>query len=328
MQPKGGPRLLVTDRDGAVYLEHARIHVEDGRVIYHIEDDEHRREFNIPHVNLAVLFIGQGTSITQDAMRLLAEEGVHVSVTGPGGTPIHYGSLTTYTATRHFREMLPIYQSQDLSLVAAKVVMRERVERMRTIGGKLCQRALKGADPSKINQRGKDFIGRLSECKSISEILGAEGAYTKACYKLFADLSGLSKKEEFRRDAGAGGGGPSAGKDLSGRINRFIDHGNYLCYGMAGAALWALGIPPHMPVFHGKTRAGGLVFDLADSFKDAFVLPLAFGMLFRSKERDQEKCFREQVITAFQDRSVLAEAIGTMDRMLEACRMEAPKTDA
>ena len=84
MQPKGGPRLLITDREGALYLERARIHVEGGRIVYHIADDEHRREYNIPHVNLAVLFVGQGTSITQDAMRLLGEEGVDLLLGGLG----------------------------------------------------------------------------------------------------------------------------------------------------------------------------------------------------------------------------------------------------
>lgn len=87
---------------------------------------------------------------------------------------------------------------------------------------------------------------------------------------------------------------------------------------MAGAALWALGIPPHMSVFHGKTRAGGFVFDLADSFKDALVLPLAFA-LAREKDTDEaESIFRGRLINAFDDREVLKLAIATVDRMLEA----------
>jgi len=94
MQFKGGPRLLATDREGALYLERARVKVEGNRIVYYIVDDEHRRKYNIPHVNLAVLFIGQGTSITQDALRLLGEERVHLAVTGTGGSPLHLGSLT------------------------------------------------------------------------------------------------------------------------------------------------------------------------------------------------------------------------------------------
>jgi CRISPR-associated protein Cas1 len=320
MQPKGGPRLLVTDREGALYLERARIHVEGDRIVYHIADDEHRREYNIPHVNLAVLFIGQGTSITQDAMRLLGEEGVHLAVTGTGGTPLHVGSLTTYTATRHFREILPIYQCEKFSLLAAKIVMRDRSDKMLRIGAQATEKYLRQRDTTLLKKSCKTFEDRLDKCLSIQEMLGAEGQFAKELYKIFAEMSRHPKHREFRREAGAGDLSDH-GDDVSFRlINRLIDHGNYLCYGMAGAALWALGIPPHMSIFHGKTRAGGLVFDLADSFKDSFVLPLAFSSTLAPRDENPEKTFRSKLISAFDDKKVLAECIGTVERMLEVGR--------
>lgn len=316
MQPKGGPRLLVTDREGALYLERARILVEGGRIVYHIVDDEHRREYNIPHVNLAVLFIGQGTSITQDAMRLLGEEGVYLAVTGTGGTPLHVGALTAYTATRHFRDMLPVYLDEALSLQAAKTVMRDRAERMRKIGAALATRHIALRDPTPLAKICKSFEDRVESVVSIQELLGVEGQFSKACYKFFANTSGLSKKGEFHRNAGAGEQDDGLPKDDFRLVNRLIDHGNYLAYGLAGSALWALGIPPHMSIFHGKTRAGGLVFDLADSFKDALVLPIAFGAIRNRKEDDPEKVFRGRLIAAFDDRKILAEAIKTVERMI------------
>lgn len=316
MQHKGGPRLLVTDREGALYLERARVHVEGGRIVYHIVDDEHRREYNIPHVNLAVLFIGQGTSITQDAMRLLGEEGVYLAVTGTGGTPLHVGALTAYAATRHFREMLPVYLDEKRSLQAVKAVMRDRSDRMRKIGGALATRHLGLRDPTPLSRVCKSFEDRLGSISSTSELLGFEGQFAKACYKFFAEASGLSKSGEFRREAGAGDDRDAAPGDPFRLVNRLIDHGNYLSYGMAGSALWALGIPPHMSIFHGKTRAGGLVFDLADAFKDALVLPMAFAAVRNRREEDPEKVFRGRLIAAFDDRKILAEAIATVERMI------------
>lgn len=316
MQHKGGPRLLITDREGALYLERARIHVEGRRIVYHIADDEYRREYNIPHVNLAVLFIGQGTSITQDAMRLLGEEGVYLAVTGTGGTPLHMGALTAYTATRHFREILPIYLDEKLSLRAAKIVMRDRTERMRKMGAALAGRHLALRDPTALARICKSFEDRLEPVASNQELLGVEGQFSKACYKFFATASGLSKTGEFRREAGAGNPDEKLPKDVFQLVNRLIDHGNYLAYGMAGSALWCLGIPPHMSIFHGKTRAGGLVFDLADSFKDALVLPIAFAAARNRKDEDPEKVFRGRLIAAFDDRKILAEAIRTVDNMI------------
>jgi CRISPR-associated protein Cas1 len=319
MQPKGGPRLLVTDREGALYLERARIHVDGSRIVYHITDDDNRREYNVPHVNLAVLFMGQGTSITQDAMRLLGEEGVHLAVTGTGGTPLHMGSLTTYSGTAHFRAILPIYLDQQKSLLAARSVMKDRTERMRRIGANGAKRHLRHRDVGDLVRISNDFDTKLSECINNQQLLGFEGNFSKQCYALFARMSGVNKGGDFRRMTG--------GSDLDNYpttsdqvklINRLIDHGNYLCYGMAGAALWALGIPPHMSIFHGKTRAGGLVFDLADAFKDSLVLPLAFASILLSKDENPEKVFRARLINAFDDHKVLSEAIGTVDRLLVA----------
>ena len=297
MQHKGGPRLLVTDRQGALYLERALVHVEGERVVYHITDDDHRREFNIPHVNLAVLFLGQGTSISQPAMRLLAEEGVHLAVTGSGGSPLHMGSLTTYTATRQFRELLPIYLEPARSLLAAKAVMRDRSERMRKIGGAGAQKHLRQRETAGLNTLCARFQSNLDKTTDIQQLLGFEGNFSKACYAEFSRYGDPVEK-----------------------VNHLIDHGNYLCYGMAGAALWATGIPPHLSVFHGKTRAGGLVFDLADSFKDALVLPLAFALAQEKDAKGAETQFRARLINAFDDREVLKLAIATIERMLEAAK--------
>lgn len=59
-------------------------------------------------------------------------------------------------------------------------------------------------------------------------------------------------------------------------INELLDNGNYIAYGYAASALWVMGIPHALSVIHGKTRRGALVFDLADVYKDALVLPSAF----------------------------------------------------
>lgn len=320
MRHKGGPRLLATDREGALYLERARIKVEGGRIVYFITDDDHYRVYNIPHVNLAVLFMGQGTSITQDAMRLLGEEGVHLAVTGSGGSPMHMGALTTYSGTRHFRDILPIYQSPERSLAAAKAVMRDRSERMRKIGAAGAKRYMQARDITGLGKVCKTFEENFGKARDIQQLLGVEGTFSKSCYAQFARMARFSGGNAFRREAGSERSNEKVGKadmaDPMKRVNRLIDHGNYLCYGMAGAALWALGVPPHMSIFHGKTRAGGLVFDLADGFKDALVLPLAFASAMHGHDEDFEKTFRGRLIDAFDDRRVLCEAIDTLERLL------------
>ena len=75
--------------------------------------------------------------------------------------------------------------------------------------------------------------------------------------------------------------------------NQFLDHGNYLAYGLAATATWVLGLPHGLAVLHGKTRRGGLVFDVADLIKDSLILPQAFVSAARG---DTEQEFRQACI--------------------------------
>lgn len=87
------------------------------------------------------------------------------------------------------------------------------------------------------------------------------------------------------------------------RINSFLNHGNYLAYGLAAVALNGLGISYCFPLLHGKTRRGALVFDIADLIKDGIVLPLAFEVGINSKL--SEKDFRSRLIERFHDLKAL-----------------------
>lgn len=113
-----------------------------------------------------------------------------------------------------------------------------------------------------------DFIDNISKfrrnierAKSITELLGYEGDFTKGLYKYVAQRLDLDFARKHK------------GQDI---CNRFLDHGNYLAYGIAAEVLWVLGISYSFPVMHGKTRRGALVFDVADLIKDAIILPNAF----------------------------------------------------
>lgn len=56
-----------------------------------------------------------------------------------------------------------------------------------------------------------------------------------------------------------------------------------------------LGLPHGLAILHGKTRRGGLVFDVADLVKDASILPQAFISAMRG---DDEQAFRRGCIEA------------------------------
>ncbi len=91
-------------------------------------------------------------------------------------------------------------------------------------------------------------------------------------------------------------------REATDKANGFLNHGNYLAYGLAASTLWVLGIPHGFAVMHGKTRRGALVFDIADLVKDAIVLPWAF---ICAKENATDQEFRQQCLQAFADHKAL-----------------------
>jgi CRISPR-associated protein Cas1 len=251
-------KILQSKRGCIIYLERSRVYVEDGRVVHLSTSDGENKLWNVPHVNTSVLLMGQGSSITQEAIRKLAEERVLIAVTGTSGSPIFMGSCSEYAPTEHLQEWINRWPDARFRLSVAKLLARERVAYANRAWGK---KPFQIGDHPASNR----FLSGIEATTSIEALRGYEGDYAKAGYAHVAKAFGVPwlgrTHNERRHQDGA---------------NRFLDQGNYLAYGLAGVVLWTLGIPPGLAVSHGATRAGGLVFDLADVVKDACILPRAF----------------------------------------------------
>lgn len=124
-------------------------------------------------------------------------------------------------------------------------------------------------------------MSNIQHAADTNLLLLEEARLTKRLFKMAAQTV---KYGDFTRAKGG------TGADLA---NRFLDHGNYLAYGLAASATWVLGLPHGLAVLHGKTRRGGLVFDVADLVKDATILPQAFISAMRG---DTEQEFRQACI--------------------------------
>ncbi len=124
---------------------------------------------------------------------------------------------------------------------------------------------------------------KIKQATDVTFLLTEEARLTKQLFKLAVNAVGYG---EFVRSKRGKGTDPA---------NRFLDHGNYLAYGMAATATWVLGLPHGLAVLHGKTRRGGLVFDVADLVKDAVILPQAF---ISAAQGHEEQEFRRNCIEA------------------------------
>lgn len=290
--------ILHSKRANIFYLEKCRVMQKNGRIVYLTETEKENLYWNIPIANTTVILLGTGTSITQAAMRLLASAGVLVGFCGGGSTPLFAGSeiewlnpQSEYRPTVYVQGWLSFWFDEAKRLEAAKAFQWERCRFLRTVWGKdrELQDELFDCDDLEIKQALKTYEKEIPKAGNVTELLTKEAAFTKKLYKYAANQSDWG---EFTRR--------QQGDD---KANVFLNHGNYLAYGLAACTLWVLGIPHGFAVMHGKTRRGALVFfDVADLIKDAIVLPWAFICAERNTT-DQE--FRQVCLQKFTEHKAL-----------------------
>lgn len=283
--------ILHSKRANLYYLEHCRVMQKDGRVLYLTEAKKDNQYWNIPIANTTVILLGTGTSITQAAMRMLASAGVLVGFCGGGGTPLFMGTeiewmtpQSEYRPTEYMQGWMKFWFEDHHRLMAAKDFQRARIAFIRAVWSKDRDLQAEGfhADDLAVEKALEGFESRLPNLSRVGDLLLSEAQMTKQLYKYAAQNLSMTS---FTRN-------PEEG-DLA---NDFLNHGNYLAYGLAASCLWVLGIPHGFAVMHGKTRRGALVFDVADLIKDAVVLPWAFVC---AKENMKEQEFRQQVLQKF-----------------------------
>ncbi|ELV09152.1 CRISPR-associated endonuclease Cas1 [Wohlfahrtiimonas chitiniclastica SH04] len=289
--------ILHSKRANLYYLEHCRVMQKDGRVLYLTEAKKDNQYWNIPIANTTVILLGTGTSITQAAMRMLASAGVLVGFCGGGGTPLFMGTeiewmtpQSEYRPTEYMQGWMKFWFEDHHRLMAAKDFQRARIAFIRAVWSKDRDLQAEGfhADDLAVEKALEGFESRLLNLSRVGDLLLSEAQMTKQLYKYAAQNLSMTS---FTRN-------PEEG-DLA---NDFLNHGNYLAYGLAASCLWVLGIPHGFAVMHGKTRRGALVFDVADLIKDAVVLPWAFVC---AKENMKEQEFRQQVLQKFTEHKCL-----------------------
>lgn len=251
--------------------------VNGGRVEYLTEEGRQSLYWNIPIANTTTVLLGTGTSITQAAMRELAKAGVLVGFCGGGGTPLFsanevdievawFSPQSEYRPTEYLQAWVRFWFDEPLRVQAARQFQLFRLDRIaRHWQG---SRELRDAG---FEIKGDSLLPLINSARveveaaaSTEHLLTAEARLTKNLFRLAAHATSYGDFTRAKRGIGTD------------PANRLLDHGNYLAYGLAATATWVLGLPHGLSVLHGKTRRGGLVFDVADLVKDAVVLPQAF----------------------------------------------------
>ncbi|MDC8784384.1 type I-F CRISPR-associated endonuclease Cas1f [Roseateles koreensis] len=289
--------ILHSKRTNVYYLEHCRVLVNGGRVEYVTEQGKQSLYWNIPIANTTSVLLGTGTSVTQAAMRELAKAGVLVGFCGGGGTPLFAAAeqeldtlwlqpQSEYRPTEYLQHWVRFWFDDAHRLAAAKSLQKRRLERVarQWCGARSLKEQGFTIDEAALNQMAQASQARVQAAPDTTALLTEEARLTKQLYAQACAATGFGEFTRAKRG------------NSTDAANQFLDHGNYLAYGLAATATWVLGLPHGLAVLHGKTRRGGLVFDAADLIKDATILPQAF---ISAKRGDSEQEFRQACIQAF-----------------------------
>ena len=220
-----------------------------------------RRRVRIPTAALSCLLLGPGTSITAPALATLARHGTTVVCTGAAGVR-SYAGITPAGQDSRWLEAQATAWSDD----ARRRDVAERMYRMRF---------------------GDDDHGSARTAQpTIAQLRGMEGQRMKALYRILATQHGVRAfKRSYDPDDW----------DSQDPVNLALSAANTCMYGIAHAAIVALGCTPGLGFVHTGT-SHAFVYDVADLYKAELAIPLAFS-LHRSTDPEGEarRAFRERL---------------------------------
>jgi len=250
LSPTDLKRILHSKRANIYYLQHCRVLVNGGRVEYVTDEGRQSLYWNIPIANTSTILLGTGTSITQAAMRELAKAGVLVGFCGGGGTPLFSANevdvevawfcpQNEYRPTEYLQAWVKFWFDDDLRLQAAKIFQQARLDRLLQAWTKSDIRdAGFSVNQDRLQALLEMSAGRVLNAKDTNALLTEEARLTKALFKLAANTVDYGDFSRAKRGTGID------------PANRFLDHGNYLAYGLGATATWVLGIPHGLAVLH------------------------------------------------------------------------------
>ena len=205
-------RIPHADRHGLIWLSRGRLEVEDGclRFMTAGGGELEAGDYQIPHQSISLVLLGPGTSVTHDALRLLARHGCALAAIGEG-------AVRFYTAP----PLLP-----DSSALA-----RAQVERWSDGGRRMeVARAMYAMR-----------FGEIVRTRDIEVLRGQEGARIKRAYARAAERHGVRwQGRSYSRD------NPNAG-DLP---NQAINHAGAAMTAAAAVAVAATGTIPQLGFVH------------------------------------------------------------------------------
>ena len=235
-------RIPHADRHGLLWLSRGALTVRNGTLRFQRKSPADSKnplengEYGIPFQTLSMILLGPGSTVSHDALRLMARHGTALVAVGEDG-------VRCYTAP----PLMP-----DSSEIARRQM-----------------RAWGDASGSRITIARRMYAMRLGELVPHTEIdilRGIEGARMRQTYKNVAQQYGIPwRGRRYDRK------NPSAA-DIP---NQAINHASVAVTSAAVIAVMAVGAIPQLGFIH-EHSGDAFALDIADLFRDSVLLPAAF----------------------------------------------------
>mgnify|MGYP000864042604 CR=1 FL=1 len=225
----------VKDRYPFIYLERGRLEVDDSSVKW-IDSD--CNVVRIPCATINALLLGPGTSITHEAVKVLAASNCCVSWVGEDSLIFYAVGQSPNADSRNFRKQM---------LLAADPEKAENVAR---------------------NMFSRRFPSAELKGKCLKEMMGMEGYRVRQLYEEKAQKYGIGWR----------GRSYQPGKfELGDTTNRYLTAANAALYGILSAVIHSMGYSPHIGFIHSGSPLP-FVYDMADLYKEELCIDLAFAL--------------------------------------------------
>ena len=235
-------RIPHADRHGLLWLSRGALTVRDGTLRFERQAQPdpgsplEEGEYGIPFQTISMILLGPGSTVSHDALRLMARHGTALVAVGEDG-------VRCYTAP----PLMP-----DTSDIARRQM-----------------RAWGDPDGSRITIARKMYAIRLGEVlphQSIEVLRGIEGSRMRRTYQNLSQRYGI----EWR------GRRYDRANPLSADIpNQAINHASVAVTAAAVIAVIAVGAIPQLGFIH-EQSGDAFALDIADLFRDTILLPAAF----------------------------------------------------
>ncbi len=282
-------RIPHADRHGLVWLDRGRLEVEDGclRFITAGGGELQAGDYQIPHQSVSIVLLGPGSSVTHDALRLLARHGCALAAVGEGG-------VRFYTAP----PLLPDSSAAARSQIALWADPKTHMEVARAM-----------------------YAMRFSEfvlTRDIEVLRGQEGARIKRSYQLAAERFGIPwHGRHYDRE----------NPDATDAPNQAINHAATAMEAAAAVAVSSLGAIPQLGFVHEDAGQAFVLDIADLYRHDVTLEIAFGGVIdSQSKQQPLERMIRQRAAKIFRQRSVIPSMIDRIKTLLRLDARTSPET--